>query len=89
MRHGKAGVLTPARFARLLALLEAGDCTDVQLVDHNGKVRDCPRLKKDAEELEQRVRRVVGGDNVRAEPPPAKGSKPKKPPKDDKDKPKS
>jgi hypothetical protein len=85
VHHAKTQVLTARAFAQLIQSLRAGECRGIELVDFFGQEVDCDRLLKDAEALEKAVREKVGKDNVRTEPPPMYGKKPKpwKPEKDE------
>lgn len=85
VHHARTMVLSPTAFARAIRSLAAGECHGVELVDFNGNTLDCPRLLKEAEALEKAVADRVGRDNVRTEPPPMYGKKPKKPKDDDDD----
>lgn len=77
LKHGDGKRLPTKDFRRLLKFLEAGNIKDAedtgkfQLVDFNGKVVDRKKLEKNATSLEDRVRRDVGLDNTRQQPPPA------------------
>lgn len=84
VHHGIPAVLGPREFARVIGRLKVGDCKDVELVDFNGEPLDCHQLMNDAAALENAVRDKVGKDNIRLEPLPLYGRKPKKE-KDDQD----
>ncbi len=76
LKHGDARRLPTKDFRKLLKLMEAGnikaaeDTGKFQLVDFSGKVINREKLEKDAASLEDRVRRDVGVDNTRQQPPP-------------------
>jgi len=89
---GKPKLLSAKQFVRLLTDLRtrglgAVDGDDRQLIDYEGKVVDAKQLVKEATQLEEAVRKRVGKDNIRIEPPPLYPRKPKREdPDKDKDK---
>ena len=86
-KHGKPKRLPLRDFKKLLDALKTGNITAAQktkyfdLVDFNGNVIDGDKLEKDAAALEEKVRRDVGSDNTRVQPPPLYKINPKLPEK--------
>ena len=76
VNHGKPKVLTAPQLNRLLRLFKAGNIRaaegkgSFELVDFNGNVVNGEKLRKDAANLEEMVRRKVGLDNTHVDPPP-------------------
>jgi len=77
LKHGNAKPLSVKDFRELLRIFEAEnikaaqDTGKFELVDFTGKVVNGTKLEQDAANLEDRVRRDVGLDNTRQQPPPA------------------
>ena len=78
--HGAPKLLSRLELSRLLVALRAESVgfavSGVELVDFDGRPVDARTLEDKAKDVEARVRRVVGRDNVHIDPPPIK-----KPPK--------
>jgi subtilisin family serine protease len=77
VQHGKPTVLPMERIEPLVRALREGklptrDGSLVELVDFDGNVVDHGRLTKDADALEEAVRKKVGRDNLHIDPPPAR-----------------
>lgn len=85
VQHGNPTVLPMRRIEPLIADLREGKLSRpfhklVELVDFDGNVIDHDQLTKDADALEQSVRKKVGRDNIHVDPPPR--VKPPPPPKE-------
>jgi len=76
-KFGHASVSSPAAYARLRQALRDGDLAAAektavfQLFDFDGKEVKATEILPRAQQLEAAVRRVVGLDNFRADPPPS------------------